>query len=70
MSLFKTTPIYKQVALQFRVEAFDAFNHVNLNAPNTSFIPGANGLNANGGFGTITSAADGRAIQLALKLIF
>lgn len=70
LSLFKTTPIHKQVALQFRVEAFNAFNHVNMNAPNTSFVPGANGLNANGAFGTITSASDGRAIQLALKLIF
>lgn len=70
LSVFKTTPIRKELAWQFRVEAFNALNHVNLGQPNTSFSPGANGYNANGAFGTITTAADARDLQLAVKLMF
>lgn len=70
MSLFKTTPIHDNLALQLRVEAFNVLNHVNLGAPNTTFSPGSNGLNANGAFGTVTTAADARSIQLAAKIIF
>jgi Carboxypeptidase regulatory-like domain len=47
---------------EFRVEMFNAFNRVNLYAPNTSF--------ENPGFGTITGAEPARDIQLALKLFW
>jgi len=71
LSLFKTAPLPRGASLQFRVEAFNAFNHVNLGAPNTSFTAGgANGGNANGNFGVINTAGSSRNVQLALKLMF
>ena len=74
LSLIKDTRIAERVNVQFRAEAFNFMNHVNLggrrNAPNTSFRPGADGFNASGTFGTITSARDARVIQFGLKVIF
>ena len=70
LSLIKDTRIRERVRLQFRAEAFNVLNHVNLSAPSTGFSPGANGYNASATFGTITSARDPRHGQLALKLIF
>ncbi|MEO6923217.1 MAG: carboxypeptidase regulatory-like domain-containing protein [Acidobacteriaceae bacterium] len=79
-SVFKTTEIIGRFKLQLRAEAFNALNHVNLGLPNTSFGAAANplvsgngvggGLNTNGSFGAITTAADGRSLQFAAKLIF
>lgn len=48
--------------IQFHAELFNVLNHTTLNNP-TSTVSSA-------GFGTITSAADPRIGQLALKLIF
>jgi len=70
MSVFKNFVITEGLKLQFRAEAFNAPNHVNLGFPNTSFSPGANGLNASASFGRITSSRDPRQMQLGLKLIF
>jgi hypothetical protein len=80
LSIFKTTEIVGRFKLQLRAEAFNALNHVNLGLPNTSFTAAANplvngngvggGLNTNGSFGTITTAADGRSLQFAAKLLF
>lgn len=63
MSIFKDFPLPWREAsrLQFRAEAFNAFNRVQFGAPNTSV-----GLTS---LGAITSQANSpRAIQLALKL--
>lgn len=49
---------------------FNFLNHVNLGLPNTVFVPGPDGPNQSGTFGTITSARDARTVQLALKVIF
>jgi hypothetical protein len=54
--------------LEMRGEAFNLFNHPNLNNPNTSFTPNANGVNQNALFGTITSALDPRVFQIGLHL--
>ncbi len=55
-------PITERVRLQFRVEYFNIFNHTNFANPAASF--------SGAGFGTITTAADPRIAQLALKVYF
>lgn len=70
LSAIKNTKFYERFNLQFRAEAFNFLNHVNLGIPNGSFSAGANGKNINGAFGTITSARDARTIQFGLKLLF
>ncbi len=70
LSVIKNTTIRERFSLQFRAEAFNFMNHVNLGRPATGFSPGANGFNQSGSFGVITSADDARIIQFGLKLIF
>ncbi len=69
-SLFKNISITERAKLQFRTEAFNVLNHVNLGLVNATFVAGPDGKNSNASFGTITSAGDPRRIQLGLKLIF
>jgi hypothetical protein len=61
--LFKNTRIVEGKTLQFRAEAFNAFNKVNLNNPNTNASDRVR-------LATITGAASARIMQLGLKLIF
>ena len=70
-SLFKKVPIRESVNLQLRLESFNALNHVNLGLPNVTFASnlGAS-ANTNALFGRITTAADPRRVQLALRLVF
>ncbi len=74
LSLIKNTYIGERLNVQFRAEAFNFLNHVNLggrsNAPNTAFRPGADGTNISATFGTINSARDARVVQFGLKVIF
>ena len=70
LSLIKDTYIGERMNVQFRAEAFNFLNHVNLRSPNTSFRPGADGLNQSATFGTIAAARDARIIQFGLKVIF
>jgi hypothetical protein len=63
VGLLKNLPLgTERVRLQFHAEFFNVLNHANFSNPASS-ISGA-------GFGTITSAADPRIGQLAMKLIF
>ncbi len=63
LSLFKNTTITERIKLQFRAEAFNAFNRVQFQIPNTSINSAA--------FGRISAQANSpRDIQLALKLLF
>ena len=48
--------------VQFRWEAFNALNHVNLNNPNTTINQSSTGQ--------IFSAGDARVMQIALKVVF
>ena len=61
-SLLKTTIIRESLRLQFRAEAFNAFNNPSFGAPNTAMGSSA--------FGVISSASEARILQLALKLMF
>ncbi|MDX2030510.1 MAG: carboxypeptidase regulatory-like domain-containing protein [Blastocatellia bacterium] len=70
LSVFKNFTITEKLRLQFRAEAFNAPNHVNLGTPNGSFGAGPNGVNNNDAFGRITGARDPRLMQLGLKLLF
>ena len=62
LSLRKRISVGEKINLQFQADFFNAFNHLNLNDPNTNF--------SSGGYGTITGAAPGRNIQLGAKLTF
>lgn len=70
LSMIKDTRITERVNLQFRAEAFNFLNTVNLRAPNDTFTAGPDGRNSNANFGTINAARDARIMQLGLKLIF
>jgi Carboxypeptidase regulatory-like domain/TonB dependent receptor len=61
LSLHKNFQITERFRLQFRTDFINAFNHVQLNAPNMSL---------GSGMGQITSAQPPRNIQLALKLYY
>ena len=62
LSLFKNVDVRAGHRIQLRVEAFNLFNQVRFNAPGNS-IGTVN-------FGRITSAADGRVVQLGVKYLF
>lgn len=70
LSAIKNTRVTERASVQFRAEAFNFMNNVNLMPPNQSFSPGPDGKNRSATFGTITSARDARSIQFGLKLIF
>ncbi len=69
LSIFKDFRVTERQALQFRVEMFNAPNHVELGTPNTGWGSSNKAPSAN--FGTITSTrASMRQIQFALKYNF
>jgi hypothetical protein len=70
LSLMRNIRVTERVKVQFRAEAFNFLNQVNLGTPSGSFSPGPDGKNINATFGTIASARDARSIQLGLKVIF
>jgi hypothetical protein len=62
LSLFRTFAVQQNFRLQFRVEAFNAFNFVNLNNPRSNL--GATNP------GRIDTAGDARVMQLGLRMTF
>jgi hypothetical protein len=63
ISVFKNTRVTERVQVQFRAEAFNAFNRVQFGVPNTNINSTA--------FGVITSQQNSpRNLQLALRLLF
>lgn len=62
VALIKNTRVLERTSLQFRAEAFNVFNNVNFNGPNTNRSAAQ--------FGRITSAQSPRIMQLALKFVF
>jgi len=63
LALLKNTQITETTRLQFRAEAFNAFNHAQFNNPKANIL-------SSGSFGYVTTAADPRIMQVALKLLF
>ncbi|MDQ5844912.1 MAG: TonB-dependent receptor, partial [Acidobacteriota bacterium] len=61
-SLIKNTALSERLNLQLRAEAFNLFNHPNLNLPD-NFLGSPT-------FGQITSAREPRHIQFGVKLLF
>jgi len=70
LSAIHNSRLGERFTLQFRAEAFNLLNHVNLGAPGAGFAAGPDGRNRSGTFAVITSARDARVVQLALKLSF
>jgi len=69
-SMIKSTAVTERVKVELRVEAFNAFNRVNLGLADDTFVPGPDGRNRSSTFGTVNSARDARIGQLAVKVIF
>jgi hypothetical protein len=59
-SLYKTFSVTDRAHLEFRAEAFNTFNHTNPGNPNTTL--------GNANYNKITSAADPRILEFALRL--
>jgi len=73
MSLFKRIPVNESVNLQFRAEAFNILNHVNLNNPTAGIVvfDTSDPSKYAGAAGAITDTANReRQIQFALRLEF
>jgi hypothetical protein len=69
-SMIKSTRVTERFRIEFRAEAFNAFNRVNFGLVDDTFVPGPDGRNRSSTFGTVTTARDARIGQLALKFIF
>jgi hypothetical protein len=70
MSLFKNIPIGERFRGQFRVEAYNLWNHTQFTTVNTSATFNTAGVQTNGTFGQYTAAANPRQLQLALRVSF
>ena len=71
ISLIKLFPIHEEHTLEFRMEMFNAFNHVELAAPGSVSWGGGSGPTPISTFGYITSTVNAmRQIQFALKYRF
>ncbi|MGH9430182.1 MAG: TonB-dependent receptor domain-containing protein [Terriglobia bacterium] len=64
LALLKDFEVTESKKFEFRLEAFNAFNHAQFNNPNGNINAGA------GSFGYITGARDPRILQMALKFVF
>jgi len=65
MTLAKTLPLEGTQSLEFRLEAFNAFNHAQFYGPAS-----VDGQIEDSNFGQIVSAASPRLLQLAAKFVF
>ncbi|HYT74261.1 MAG TPA: TonB-dependent receptor [Vicinamibacterales bacterium] len=62
LSLFKNVAVRASDKIQIRIEAFNLFNQVRFNQPNATI--------GSSTFGQISTAADGRVVQLGIKYLF
>jgi len=70
-SAFRSIHVYRESDFQIRVEAFNLFNHPQLNNPNTTVPSAANVASGNyGTFGLITSFGNTRQLQFGGRFTF
>jgi len=62
LDLFRNINLAHETRLQFRVEAYNLFNHVNYTTVNTAFN--------NTAFGQVTAADNNREMQLGVKFYY
>ncbi len=65
MALMKSVPFSESTSLQFRLEAFNVFNHAQFFGPTS-----VNGNMNSSTFGQVVGAASPRLLQAAIKLIY
>ncbi|HTS26083.1 MAG TPA: carboxypeptidase-like regulatory domain-containing protein [Bryobacteraceae bacterium] len=71
MSLARRIPLKSEArSIQLRVEAFNAFNHVQFTGVNSSFIFNAAGVNTNSNIGALTGERGPRVVALELRAQF
>lgn len=66
LSIAKTFPIFESLHLEFRADAFNAFNHTQWTGVNTTYPSG----DAEFPFGMVNGAREARIGQVAAKLVF
>jgi hypothetical protein len=70
MSLYKNVYVTERARLQFRLEAYNVFNHTQFSSLDTTARFDAQGRQVNARFGQITASRQPRRLQLALKFLF
>jgi Carboxypeptidase regulatory-like domain len=70
LGVAKHFPIRENMQLEFRADAYNAFNHVNFNLPGVVGNVGTADITDPTQFGVITTAAPSRQMQFALRLDF
>jgi hypothetical protein len=71
MSLMKNVSIYERVTMQFRFDAFNALNHINLATPNGAIDQTSSGAITSGPYPTGTGGTTNpRQLQFTLHLQF
>ena len=68
-TLRKSTPLTEKTKLEFRAEFFDLFNHANFGLPIRTVFNSSRTHSGNEG-PIVSTATDGREIQLGMKLTF
>jgi hypothetical protein len=70
IALVKNIPVWERVRVQFRSEFYNAFNHTQFSAFNTTARFDVSGNQVNGQFGQFTAARNPRIVEFALKIRF
>jgi hypothetical protein len=74
LALLKDTKFTESKSLEFRFEAFNAFNHTQFTNPDGNFSDGIpvfqSGQNVGGTFGLVSGTQSARILQVALKFLF
>jgi hypothetical protein len=71
LAMFKNFYLRERLRLQFRVEAYNAFNHTQFSdLDTTARFNSATGQQINSRFSEFTAARTPRRLQLALRLVF